>query len=373
MQKCAASPAHSSYRTAHLSFSNKIPKPFGSFRVFLRRIKRICFHNRAPEMGSPDAEDRGEAFEEHIYCCGALTEVLKFGARDLHPISRHHSPPRVLFLVIPGNPGVVGFYKTFMQAIHEAFDGRFPVWAVSHAGHCAPPDRMGMTADAFMDVEDVFGLNGQVEHKLAFLREHVPRDTRLVLIGHSIGCYIILELMKRQPELQVVKSVLLFPTIERMAESPQGKVMTPVLCRLRYAAYLPILLLSLLPRCLKAALVRLALRGLRSLDPSIIPATVSLINVDCAANAMYMGSQEMVQVLDRDNSTIHQNLDKLIFYYGACDHWCPVQYYHDIKKDFPDGNIQLCKRGIRHAFVLDAGEKMASMIIDWVHSDLEKL
>lgn len=50
---------------------------------------------------------------------------------------------------------------------------------------------------------DVFGLNGQIEHKLAFLRKHVPRETSLVLVGHSIGCYIILEMMKRNPELKV--------------------------------------------------------------------------------------------------------------------------------------------------------------------------
>ena len=54
-----------------------------------------------------------------------------------------------------------------------------------------------------MAAGDVFGLNGQIEHKLAFLTEHVPRDSRLVLVGHSIGCYLILEMMKRDPELQV--------------------------------------------------------------------------------------------------------------------------------------------------------------------------
>lgn len=75
---------------------------------------------------------------------------------------------------------------------------------------------------------------------------------------------------------------MLFPTIERMACSPQGKVMTPVLCRLRYAFYLPIFLLSLLPERLKISMVHLALRNLYTLDTSIIPSTVSLINVDCA-------------------------------------------------------------------------------------------
>lgn len=58
-----------------------------------------------------------------------------------------------------------------------------------------------------IEEEDVFGLNGQIEHKLGFLSEHVPRDTHLVLIGHSIGCYIILEIMKRDPDLKVKECV----------------------------------------------------------------------------------------------------------------------------------------------------------------------
>ena len=56
---------------------------------------------------------------------------------------------------------------------------------------------------SFIEEGDIFGINGQIEHKLAFLRKHVPKETRLVLLGHSIGCYIILDMMKRNPELQV--------------------------------------------------------------------------------------------------------------------------------------------------------------------------
>lgn len=313
-----------------------------------------------------------ESQTEHVYCCGAVTEVLKISTSFTpHSGTSLRTSPELLFLIIPGNPGVVDFYKTFMKTLHQKFDCRYPVWAVSHAGHCAPPETMDMIEDVpVMPMEDVFGLNGQIEHKLAFLRENVSRGTQLVLIGHSIGSYIILEMMKRDPELKVVKSVLLFPTIERMAQTPQGKVMTPVLCHLRYIAYLPIFLLSLLPERLKATLVKLVFGGLRSLDHSVVPATVSLISLDCAANAMYMGGQEMRKVLERDNFTINQNLDKLVFYYGANDHWCPVQYYDEMKKDFPEGNIKLCNSGIRHAFVLDAGKEVASMIFDWIQSDL---
>uniref|UniRef100_A0A8C6P4K6 Lipid droplet-associated hydrolase n=1 Tax=Nothobranchius furzeri TaxID=105023 RepID=A0A8C6P4K6_NOTFU len=168
----------------------------------------------------------------------------------------------------------------------------------------------------------------------------------LVLVGHSIGCYMILEMLKRNPELKVLKAILLFPTIERMAQSPQGKVMTPVLCQMRYLAYLPVFLLSLLPGAVQALLVRLVLTD-------FIPP---------AANSMYLGGQEMRKVLERDNLTIEKNLDKLIFYYGAADHWCPVTYFHDIRRDFPQGDFQLCDKGFRHAFVLDAGQEVAQMV-----------
>lgn len=66
-------------------------------------------------------------------------------------------------------------------------------------------------------------------------------------------------------------------------------------------------------------------------------------------------------------------LCQIVFYYGATDHWCPVQYYHDIRKDFPEGDIRLCERGIRHAFVLDSGEEMANMTAEWIFDDLRML
>ncbi|XP_072314263.1 lipid droplet-associated hydrolase [Eucyclogobius newberryi] len=313
-------------------------------------------------MGRSETDDIDKPSTEFVYCDGAITEVLKYGSCNLH---------NVLILVIPGNPGVVGFYATFMQTLHRAFGRRFPVWAVSHAGHCEPPDQMDLVEDTSLAEEsDVFGINGQIQHKLTFLRRHVPRETRLVLIGHSIGCYIILDMMKRDPELKVLKAVMLFPTIERMARTPQGRAVTPVLCHLRYVAYLPVFLLSLLPESLKRALVGLALGGIRSLDRAVIRPTVGLLSGDCAAYALYMGGQEMKQVLERDNATIKKHLDKLIFYYGATDHWCPVEYFHDMKQDFPDGDFRLCESGFRHAFVLDAGADVAAMVVEWISRDL---
>lgn len=67
-----------------------------------------------------------------------------------------------------------------------------------------PKDFFSFVSDTdIKELEDVFGLNGQVEHKLNFLKKNVSKDIKLVLIAHSIGCYITLEMMKRASELQV--------------------------------------------------------------------------------------------------------------------------------------------------------------------------
>lgn len=37
-----------------------------------------------------------------------------------------------LILLIPGNPGLVDFYREFLKELHEKL--QIPVWAVSHLG-----------------------------------------------------------------------------------------------------------------------------------------------------------------------------------------------------------------------------------------------
>ena len=53
------------------------------------------------------------------------------------------------------------------------------------------------------EIKDIYGVRGQVEHKLAFLRTQVPKEMKLVVIGHSIGSYFSLEILKHAPELPV--------------------------------------------------------------------------------------------------------------------------------------------------------------------------
>uniref|UniRef100_A0A670ZBF7 Lipid droplet-associated hydrolase n=1 Tax=Pseudonaja textilis TaxID=8673 RepID=A0A670ZBF7_PSETE len=281
-----------------------------------------------------DSKEQDLIREEFTYISGALTQILKCGPWE--DLWNDKSAPRLLFLVIP---------EMLLN-----------------------------------DTDDVFGLQGQAEHKLKFLRKYVPKDVKLVLIGHSIGSYFVLEIMKHSPELEILRSILLFPTIERMAESPQGRLLTPLLCQLRYILYIPIYLATLLPERVKSFLVRFALNQQKWNDQTLEFAPFNFCFLMCmpvclisAANIMYLASQEMRSVKERDNSTIKQHLNKLIFYYGTTDSWCPLQYYEEMKMEFLDGDIRICEKGIRHSFVLDSSKEMAEMIVGWIQNDLAKL
>ena len=48
--------------------------------------------------------------------------------------SARSSEENVCIVVIPGNPGGIGFYDIFISTIFQAGKGRYSVYGVSHAG-----------------------------------------------------------------------------------------------------------------------------------------------------------------------------------------------------------------------------------------------
>lgn len=101
-------------------------------------------------------------------------------------------PLRVVVLFIPGNPGLPHFYTPFLTALQAALPaGQCAAYALGHLGHSPSAARI-------WSGRGVVGLDEQVDHKVAFVdeikgtyglgREDGPR---LVLIGHSIGSWII--------------------------------------------------------------------------------------------------------------------------------------------------------------------------------------
>lgn len=157
---------------------------------------------------------------------------------------------------------------------------------------------------------------------------------------------------------------MLFPTIERMAVSPNGRVYTPVLKYLRWLAPFFVSGTNFLPESTKKWLIRHHFKD-ENVPDCVYSATESLVNPFCVSNALYMAHQEMQTVADLDKALVSSHLDYLSFYFGRADDWCPPHYGEDFKKLFPSCDVRVCEMGYSHAYVIDASLDMADIVSKW--------
>ena len=175
---------------------------------------------------------------------------MKVSPHQAKNVTKHIQP--LIYVIIPGNPGCIQFYEKFAQVLCNSTNT--PVWGISHTGHVRTDKNTDFEHPKVLDC----GLDKQIEHKITYLEKEVfPNAEKVILIGHSIGCYIILHIMNRMKhqESSICKSILLFPTIERMKQSPKGKVFTPMLSNARWLFVFSVWILRFLPTSMVSWLI----------------------------------------------------------------------------------------------------------------------
>ena len=156
-----------------------------------------------------------------------------------------------------------------------------------------------------------------------------------------------------------------------MAASPQGMKVTPLLKYLRWAAVPPIYVASFLPNVIQEKILGLLLYG-RDIPKCALDASKELFNTKCAQNSLYMAKDEMEKVTElHHRDVIAGNLDKILFYYGSTDQWCPVSYYEDMREAFPSGAVFMCGKGFEHAFVLSSSVAVGQLTWSWIKDMIE--
>ena len=76
----------------------------------------------------------------------------------------------------------------------------------------------------------LYNFKGQVEHKYDFITRFVPKDKNIYMIGHSLGAKLVIELMKNEDLCtKMQQTYLLFPTLEHMSETRNGRFVSKVL------------------------------------------------------------------------------------------------------------------------------------------------
>lgn len=211
-----------------------------------------------------------------------------------------------------------------------------------------------------------YTLQGQIQHKVSFIKENISDSVKLILIGHSIGCYIILNILPQLlPNYSVLRCFMLFPTIEKMAKTPNGAIFTPALVYFRWVLTTLVKLLSYLGPSVHRKMIRYHFSDC-SVPDCGVEATLNLFNPACVNYSTFMAKEEMKVVADLQEELVKKYIDKMSFYYGAKDKWCPKEYCYKMQAEFPGADIRLCQMDFSHAFVLDAGKEMADTVWDWV-------
>ena len=252
--------------------------------------------------------------------------------------------PVMIFL--PGNPGIPSFYAEFLAKINKELC--WDIWSPSY-------------------VEFHFSVEELAEHLAMFadyLEENYPKGTKFVIAAHSLGSYLTVQILKKRPNFPVIKILSLFPSLQHMAKTPRGLVVSPITQGVpRFFLSLLGGFLSLLPRYLVKTIASLATGHPENI---IDPLIMHLFSRSKTRSVLYLASWEMSQIKDLEVEIIQKFEHIWIMYFGIDDGWCPKHHVEDIKSRLQVESY-LCADGLDHAFVTqDAGLPMAIKVIFWL-------
>ncbi|XP_026679529.1 lipid droplet-associated hydrolase-like [Diaphorina citri] len=214
-----------------------------------------------------------------------------------------HKIRKELFLCISGNPGVTLYYVTFLEELHNRT--KVPVWMISHAGHELPPSRhepqLSLPPLSDKSNEALYNLSGQTQHKLTFIQSHIPSH---VTVWHSVGSRMIVDLLREapQPGPLVGCCYLLFPTLERIRDTPAADFLVPVMTYFSPVILCFASIFRVLPAGVKRFLANIMLRVkyFEAPDPYGVEATVALINPKILRQAFFLARDEMEKIKELD-------------------------------------------------------------------------
>ncbi|KAI7271954.1 hypothetical protein KC345_g7158 [Hortaea werneckii] len=285
----------------------------------------------------------------------------------------------LLIFFITGNPGLIAYYGPFLDRLQSLLcddeglvgGSRCYTYGASLAGFEVNGDRPSKSHSA--SIQDApYGLQEQIDHVAARL-EHVAGSVKssegqrvpVILIGHSVGSYILLEIVSKWQSRQkegssssphgIIGGICLFPTVVDIAKSPTGRRMTPLLNIPAFptAVHYIARSLRLLPFWVVAYLVALV-AGMPNTMATITAAF--LCSENGVRQALHMARDEMHEITDdkfsddiwgttgnaddegkvlqsKASAVVNKQADasrdlhmrrsttKLYFYWGKNDHW----------------------------------------------------
>ncbi|XP_057506669.1 uncharacterized protein LOC130789905 isoform X2 [Actinidia eriantha] len=299
-------------------------------------FRTICTSKRAiGVMGFDDSHLISQKTHAHFRLCnvsGHMTDLIEIRPEN----------PTLHVLFIPGNPGVVSFYTDFLENLYELLGGTASVTAVGHISQTKKN----------WEGRRLFSLKEQIDHKMDFIKHELQNiEIPIILVGHSIGSYISIEMLRKSSE-RVIYCIALYPFLAVNTESSTQSIImrlarSPILC----AAVSSIVgLLGLLPTKASRFLVTNSVG--KTWSAGAIEALCShLLQYHVMRNVLFLAMTEFKKLSETpDWEFMRGKRSQIAFLFGDDDHWGPLQMFDEISKNVPDAALAVEREGHSHSF-----------------------
>ncbi|KAG9247233.1 hypothetical protein BJ878DRAFT_493576 [Calycina marina] len=320
------------------------------------------------------------------------------------PISENSSASYHLIFYITGNPGMISYYDTFLATLHQL---------VSESSSKHESEVLHVFGQSLKGFEDnngpvpatgvPYSLEDQIQSRIKLLEgQRIPAGPRqgehydtITLMGHSVGTYIVLEVLQRLRKLasplNIRGGVLLMPTIVGIAESPSGVIAAPLLTcvpglprglqLLAKTAFWP----------LSTGVLQWLVGKVLGMPEDAAKTTTRFLRSNMGVwQALHMARDEMKEItvdkwddeiwgLEKEIAENKTRIPKLYLYFAETDHWVADHSRDSLiaaRGRLPGDDssskpvMVVDENGISHAFCISHSEMMAEKVVPWIEEIL---
>ncbi|KAL1304481.1 hypothetical protein AAFC00_003471 [Neodothiora populina] len=329
---------------------------------------------------------------------------------------------RLLVWFITGNPGLIEYYRTFLTLVFDSLRSTYS----DHSIHVTGISLAGFETTSTSSASGPRNLEDQINYIDVKLAEAVPATiakgkgqdsegsgaTRVILIGHSVGAYILLEALRRQKtrcaagyghgsRVKYIGGICLFPTITHIAKSSSGRKFSLL------SALVPLfpLVVGLLSNLIFSWLPSIALHKLVAFVTGMtreaaVVTTSFLQSRNGVRQSLALAEDEMrtitadrwddelwsvvpATVGDTGHDRPQDNVSKLFFLFGRNDHWVADETRDEIiaargaamavssqgATDNKDHRplMEIDDSGIPHGFCIKHNEPVAQKVLGYIN------
>ncbi|KAH3900921.1 bifunctional triacylglycerol lipase/ester hydrolase SCDLUD_002381 [Saccharomycodes ludwigii] len=138
----------------------------------------------------------------------------------------HYTPSIVngntpLVIFVPGNPGIINFYSNFLRSLVEKYP-KYEIYGLSHRGFTGGDSNFGELYDLNQQVENTRFLLSNILNDRKGANDNNNTQRPLILMGHSMGCYVLQKNIIENYQLNYKKIIFFMPTIVDIHKSEAG-------------------------------------------------------------------------------------------------------------------------------------------------------